>query len=273
MYSWIQFLHKKYKSNPLYPLIGKDKIDIMTYNEPKSFTQRGAIDKFVTSLLGVSENIKSNETDKDPTLKIPFTVNEGEIAEYYRPDLRISGFGVWFSGIYILSLLGISYIMYKLLREKKYELLSYMLAFLAVTLILVVIVDGSWWARYVPYVYLLPILVCVLFANQEKMWYKALAGLICILLTLNLIMVGYTAIKHALNNYISIEKNINNMKKISRANEFLEVSIRTDGFPSLLYNFRDRNITVRLKQKQELEKPKYVNYFFYNNLKIEASKE
>lgn len=254
------------KGNPLYPLMGKDKIDIMTYNEPKSFIQRGAVDKFFTSLFGVSENVKSNETDKDPTLKIPFVIKEGEIEEYYRPDLRISGFGVWFSGIFIISLCGIIYFLYKFYKAKEYEKFSFVLVFLLISSILVVFVDGSWWARYVPYIYLFPILASFLFAEQDKKRYKIVATVICLLLIVNVGMITYTSLKDTLDNYVSIEREINNIKKINRENGKVEVGLRTDGFPSLLYNLRDKHITVVLKDREDLDSPRYVNHFFYENI-------
>jgi len=253
------------KGNPLYPLMGKDKIDIMTYNEPKSFIQRGAIDKFFTSLFGVSENVKSNETDKDPTLKIPFAIKEGEINQYNRPDLRISGFGVWFSGIFIISLCGIIYFLYKYLRAKEYEKFSFVLTFFLISVILVVFVEGSWWARYVPYIYLFPILVTFLFSKQDKKTCKIIAVVICLLLLANVGMITYTSLKNTLTNYMSIEKEMKNIKRINLENGKVIVNLRTDGFPSLLYNLRDKQITVELRERKDLDSPRYVNHFFYES--------
>lgn len=251
------------KGNPLYPLIGKDKIDIMTYNQPKSFVERGAIDKFFTSIFGVSENVKSNDTDKDPTLKFPFTIVKGEIKQYSKPDLRISGFGVWFSGIFIISLCGIVYFLYKLYKQKEYEKFSFLVAFMLVSAMLVLIVDGSWWARYVPYIYLLPIIVTILFAKEHKKIYKVIATIICVLLIANVSIITYTSFNNTLKQSRRIEKQMINIKKINRENGKVVISLKTDGFPSALYNLRDKHVTVELKEYNELNSPKYVNYFYY----------
>lgn len=200
------------KGNPLYPLIGKDKQDIMSYNQPKSFEERNSIEKFLISLFGVSENVKSNVTDKDPTLKIPFTFSEQEINEYNRPDLRISGFGVLFSGIMIISIICIIFYLLKLYKLRKFEMLTMVLAFIGISLLLVLITDGSWWARYVPYIYLFPILALILMAMDDNKKTKVIMLVLFIIMILNNGLIINTMFNQYRNKYIVISREMKTIK-------------------------------------------------------------
>ncbi len=95
-------------NNPLYPLMGKDKVDIVTTMQPKSFAQKNRFVKLFESVFAESENVTYNSGD-DPNLKIPFTYTGKEIDESSIPDLRIGGYGILFSGILILTVAIIMY--------------------------------------------------------------------------------------------------------------------------------------------------------------------
>lgn len=254
------------EGNPLYPLMGKNKVDIMTYNEPKSFVTRNPIDKFITSMFGVAENVKSNSTDNDPRLKVPFTILNSELKELKKPDLRISGFGVWFSGIFIISLICILYYTYKFYKDKNYKMLTANLAYLLISTVLIIITEGSWWARYVPYVYLLPIIAIIMLAivgNSKKT--KILAVLISILLAINVGITINSAYHQYSNKYMTIKSEMRIMKKINKKRGQVKVYMPDVAFSSMLYNLRDKHIRVNLaNEKGELKEPRYVNFFYYD---------
>lgn len=254
-----------YKHNPLYPLIGEDKVDIMTSNSPKSFPTRNPIDKFFTSMYAKPANYKSNTSDKDPELRIPFKTNKEEIELYKSPDLRISGFGVFFSGIFTISIIVIIFYLIKMYKLKDYENIKYILAFIIVSFILILITDGSWWARYSPYVYLLPILAMYLLLKDKKIYSKIIFLIVMLLLLFNNGTIFYTSVKLYKDNYININQSLIKMKKISNKKGFVEIALREPIFSSQLYNFKDKNIIVKIKSnKKDLKNPVYVNYFYYN---------
>ena len=243
--------------NFFYPLMGKNKVDIMTYNEPKSFQTRNVLDKFVTSIFGVSENVKSNVTDNDPKTKIPFTIKEKEIEQYNKPDLRISGFGVWFSGIIIISIL---VIVYQMCKDKDKENNILCLAFAITCSILILLTDGSWWARYTPYLYLIPIIALYMLVKKGKKE-KILAALLSTLMVINISFIFYTTLKTYNEKYTIIKNNINIMKKSDKT---IDVYV-DDQFSSVLYNLKDNNIKFKvIKDKAKLKNPQYVNNFYYD---------
>ncbi len=255
------------KGFPLYPLMGKNKVDIMTYNEPKSFPERGAVDKFFTSMFAVSENVKSNSTDKDPTLKIPFTIKNGEIKQFAKPDTRMAGFGVWFSGIFIITVIAVAYLMFSMYKEKQMREFWILTAFILVSILLVLITDGSWWARYVPYIYLYPIIVVALFASKKGVLNKIIASIICVLLVINVSLISYAACSHTLSVYRKTEKAFAKIEKENNEGNEVKLALREDAFACLLYNIRDKGVNVKLVGVEELEDKKYVNYFYYENKK------
>ena len=254
------------QGNPLYPLMGKNKVDIMTHNEPKSFIVRNSIDKFLTSLFGVSENIQSNSSDKDPQVKIPFVIHDKEMQAYNKPDLRISGFGVWFSGIFVISLGCIGYYAYKFYKCKNVEMLYVIVAYTAISAILVIITEGSWWARYVPYIYLFPIialgLLCII---DHKGKAKALGTLLFILLIVNSGIILNTTYQHYYRQYKTINAEMRYIKKINKKYGNVKIYIKDNAFSSVLYNLRDNHINFELVDKKpNLKNYKYVNRFYYN---------
>ena len=255
------------KGFPLYPLMGKNKVDIMTYNEPKSFPERGAIDKFFTSMFAVSENVKSNSTDKDPTLKIPFTIKKGEIGQFAKPDTRMAGFGVLFSGIFIITVISLGYLMFEMYKNKQIKEFWILTAFVLVTILLILITDGSWWARYVPYVYLYPLIAVVLFASKKGLLNKVAAGIICSILIINVAIISYASCSHTLSEYRKTEKAFAKMELVNKSGNEAKISLRTGACVSLLYNVRDKGIDVKIVDQEELENKKYTNYFYYENKK------
>ena len=142
--------------NPIYPLAGKDKIDIISKNLPINFGNKSILYKFFMSTFSKSENpYKLKKYEVFANLKIPFSIDENEI-KYLDIDTRIGGFGVWWSGILILSLIGI----FKL-KNKKNLILLLFLFFTVITC------PQNWWARYIPQFYALPVFIS-LFLLQEK---------------------------------------------------------------------------------------------------------
>ena len=89
--------------HPFYPLRGKGKVDIITKMQPVSFKNKTPIYKFLVSTFSQSENITYASKMK-PKLKIPFTIHESEKRDACLVDTRIGGNGIFFSGIFIISI-------------------------------------------------------------------------------------------------------------------------------------------------------------------------
>lgn len=154
--------------NPLYPLMGKGKVDIITTMQPKSFQYKSKIEKFFISYFSKSQNALY---DSEPTLKFPLMVYHSELSVKGVPDTRINGFGPLFTAAMILCVIVLGMGLVKLLKQDK-EKASYFVLPLLSILISMILVGESWWARYVPQVYLVPIITIVLILYEKNHFKK-----------------------------------------------------------------------------------------------------
>lgn len=169
--------------NPLYPLMGKGKVDIITTMQPKNFKNKNGLEKFIISTFSKTENVQANEKT---TLKFPLRVYRQEIDDLYIPDMRIGGFGPLNGLIACLSiilLLIILILFYKYEKDKLLVIILPLIAILATT----ILVGESWWARYVPQLYLIPIGLIILCVYLKKHFKKMplLAILFSLILLVN----------------------------------------------------------------------------------------
>ena len=136
-----------------YPLMGKDKIDIITSQQPQNFNDNNRFEKLFKSLFGKTQNISSNGESE---LKIPFMKYKGESLN--DPDVRVAGFGYFFSGIVLLCAILV------LLNFKGFMQRAFIFYF-ALILGSCLINPELWWARYVPQMWLLPFIIIIFSFN------------------------------------------------------------------------------------------------------------
>ena len=138
--------------NFLYPVFGKDKIDIVTANSP--FRYANHFENFFISLFSKMSNPMGEaawESDLTENLKIPFTIDlEVEWSQLVSADIRLSGFGIFFSGIFLIAIV---IILIHLIRTKKNQSFYFLLMNFVLCSGLTFGLTESWWARYAPYVY------------------------------------------------------------------------------------------------------------------------
>ena len=140
--------------NPLYPLIGKDKVDIVTKMQPKDFGELNGIEKFTYALFSKTENT-TYEMLK-PKFKYPFKIYNSEIEEINLPDVRIGGFGPLFTLSLIISIiLFIPSLIILIIKDK--DKLKYVIITILSIIISMIMTGEAWWARYVPYFYFVTI--------------------------------------------------------------------------------------------------------------------
>ncbi|AWK50030.1 hypothetical protein DIC82_02505 [Clostridium beijerinckii] len=232
-----------------YPLMGQGKVDIISYNQPKSFAEKNWIEKFMTSIFSESDNI--NEVAKgDPAIKVPLYINEEEINVFKMPDVRIGGWGPLFSGMLILSI--IIYI------RQKYEKKSISLFLLGI-LITVIMNPEAWWARYTPQLYLIPIIVFSTFSLdiQEKKEYGR-RGIFCKIIELAVVLICALNITFVAYSYfkanVQSTKTINN-QLIALKDSNIEVYIKSDKFKSsCLKRLDDKHISYKIVKNMDNEK-------------------
>ena len=142
--------------HPFHPLMGKDRIDIIGKHADSAFLERDRFSKLFLSTFSRSHN-RLPAFNAGPTiaLKAPFSVSLGELETFYaKTDVRVGGFGPLFSGVVVVAFLTVALV---LLRHGPAPL-GGVLAIGLVIFSSAMILPEPWWARYVPQLWLLPVL-------------------------------------------------------------------------------------------------------------------
>lgn len=252
--------------NPLYPLYGEGHVDNMVVQEqPSSFEDKNHLEIFLISIFAKGENVSPTYSSENvqPTLKIPFTTSLEEIGNYNIPDIRMSGFGPLFSGIFILSIIGTIYIIVRFVKEKKWNLLIPYAIILGVSFILILALDGGYWARYIPYLYAMPIIVLayLLWYKHKKVHY-ILGIILAIIMFINVGLVTYTTLKSTKANSDYVEQRINEFAQYCLENENVEIKLNHSGVQGALYNIDDKGIK-NYEVNDEIEGEREGYFFTY----------
>lgn len=229
------FTNIKQGLNPFYPLAGRDKIDIMTFNSPKSFQNKNSLYKLFISTFSNTKNI-SYTSDRNPKLKTPFSIINQ--AGKYGTDMRIGGFGYFWSGILLLLLPFVILNKNEISENNKIYYFTIILLWSSVLLN-----PESWWARYVPQFWLIPIFIIFwksLNINQNN-FNKNFSLLLIILLFCNSLILEFQNLKEAFkfnsarNKFFSSLKN----KEID-----IYISADSDEASTLYYKMLKNNTKV-----------------------------
>lgn len=235
--------------HPFYPLYGEGHVENMVNQEiPESLAVKPNIVQFFISVFSKGENISPSYSDilNEPDLKVPFTIQEGEIENYSIPDIRVSGFGPLYSGIFLITVgVGIA-ILVDYIRNKKYDSLIKYLIIIGVSAVLLIALDGSYWARYVPYVYLISAMnLAYLFEKNTKVS-NILGIVIAVIMAINSALV----LKVALNNYIGNSKYVKNnliqFQEYAKDKEKIPIKLNLDTYQGVQYNLDDLGIDIIL---------------------------
>lgn len=181
--------------NPLYPLAGEGKIDIMIAQQPASYGEKSGLHKFIANNLYATNNLSYGASEA-PHLKIPFTVSMHELTTLSgTSDARQGGYGVWFGGILLLSIAIGIYLLVRYGRQYKKELPAIILPLITIG-VTILAFDNTWWARYLPQLILLPVIVVsVLFVLQSKVLpYLLVFALFFNIILTSLLEINYEAI-------------------------------------------------------------------------------
>ena len=222
--------------NPFYPLFGEDKVDIITTNQPYEFKDKSTIEKYFISMFSEVENM-AQASQRETNLKIPFTIRRTELNYISAPDTRISGNGVLFSGIFIISVLLLLVTSIKMYKDNKKVFIMCSIP-LTITILMILLLSESWWARYFPQTYFIILTVILYLYFLKRKMYKSF---LLILITLILINNSITFIQATRYNY-SLTKSANNEFRLIKENvdkENERLVIKTPIFIGSLYNISD----------------------------------
>ena len=253
--------------NPLYPLIGKDKVDIITTMQPKSFGEMNMIEKFTVSLFSRTQNVTYEM--EGPFLKWPIKLYKSEVGEIFAPDVRIGGFGPFFALIFLGSLVLLIAALIIFIKKEKNNLKYIILPTLTV-IISMILVGENWWARYVPQLYLLPVGSLVLsiyvskYINLKKINTKYIY-----LIPLGLMaIIGLNVGCFAYINYRNVKTfaEINNDIKVMKNTKDLELYLAAEKLYGYHYTLKDNG--VNYKEVENIEEDNDYKYIYSWRFKV-----
>ncbi|HEY4784936.1 MAG TPA: hypothetical protein VIH57_02755 [Bacteroidales bacterium] len=151
-----------HRGNPLYPLLGSkdypgdlsgDKDGNEKYETPKNMVGKPIYERFFYANFGSPSNAPYNNQE-NAELVIPFTSKVSDWKVYRFHDLRIAAFGPFYSGILILS---VGFLIFLLITSDKYRWL--MLLPIVAIIASLLLSKHFWWARFGPQLWLFPIIL------------------------------------------------------------------------------------------------------------------
>ena len=224
--------------NPLYTMIGEDSTELILSQLPPALAGLSNTERFFASLFSRVSNSMSLASVQ---WKLPFSVYREELNAYV--DTRIGGWGIFFSGILLLSLAVLAAAAVKHRREERKALEAGALL-LAVALLQIVAVPGMFWARYfMGLAFVPPVAMALLFAaaNRRGAGKKSgilpallLAGLLCLNLAMPVLRDGYE-----LYNSFQTRKQL---AQFSVLCEERTVTLGYSPFYGQFFNLRDKGI-------------------------------
>lgn len=177
-----------YKHNPIYPLIGKGKVDIMSIVTPQKINGKNRFYQVNYSLIA---NPYSNDNRRHGKVTF-FKITKEDLLDSPKHDLQLGGFGEFF--FEALVILIVVFVLMK--KNKKWKLMFASCSFLYICLFFL---PTSFLVRYVPFFYLVPCILILYILNtctEEAKYKKAFVYMASVLLLLDsaISLVGVVAI-------------------------------------------------------------------------------
>ena len=228
-----------------HPLMGKEKIDIMKDNSPPYIYGKNRFEKFYHSTVSIISN-KHQTIDGIPATKIsklPFSIKEGEVDNLKIPDVRLSGFGVFYSGILIITIvilisIPLVYFLDKRKRLKSHKELFFTFYFLIGVLLVTVILNPEmWWARYVPQLWLISILSLLMIWKINLKYFKAIKYFLFFSMFFNILIHGHKVLEFEIKSTDEVRTLLKNLK-----DENAKIKIDENFFVNLHLRLKENNI-------------------------------
>ncbi len=229
--------------NPFYTMIGEDSTEMITANLSAVYKPLSNISRFICSLFSKTGNWPSTIE-----WKLPFTFYKAEVLQSQIFDIRIGGWGIFFSGIFLIS---VAYILFYFLKNRKEEkrLFYITLILTLVTVICIIAIPGLVWARYFVGLFYIPaIAIMLLYKNINRdtahiSQHSIILGILCTLIFLNNIP-PITRDFDIMKETKPIKTKLETLKYVSELGEIhMDYTYPTHNFSGRFFNIIDEGIS------------------------------
>lgn len=227
--------------SPFYPLISSQTVDIVSGNEPDSFEDMNPFEQFARSLFSKTENKRKEPVD----LKLPFTFSVDELS-VSDIDTRRAGFGAFFSGIVTVSGAVCIGGLVVLWRDDR-RWVSVAAALLVPMVALIGLTDGCWWARYTPYLWIIPTSALVLLLGRRderrrRPYRMVLATALALIVAVD-VATFIPSVTGAIGASSQVDKFIDEVKALDGT---VDIVLGDPARGGWLYNIKDAGVQYRL---------------------------
>lgn len=163
--------------HPFHPVMGANRIDIVGRNAAPGFENDGRLWKFAQCVMGRTSTDFELRDGRIPP-KVPFTFTAKEFREASNPYVHVGGFGPFFSGLLLVSIVAWAT---SLLRRSRsgggkrplLEILRSNDALATESLVALLLATSlanpeMWWSRYVPQLWALPFLLWIPWLDSPR---------------------------------------------------------------------------------------------------------
>lgn len=192
-----------------HPFMGKNVMSVQNHG-PQYITTMNSAQKVFASVFSESENFYVGRLT-EVNYKIPFTVSDRELAVFMNTDPRIGGFGPLFGGAIIIGLI----IFLAMLRydPKVAGVLGVALFFAGAS---VIVNPEPWWARFVPQLWVLPVMSLIACHYRPNMVVNILRNLLAAVLILNIVMVSGVYVTSQIVTSMSLSAQLSEVRSDGR---------------------------------------------------------
>ena len=190
---------------------------------------------------------------------MPYKIYKSEIKELIYADTRISGFGPLFALILLYSTILYIFIIIVIIKKEKQNLKYILLPFISI-IISMILIGESWWARYVPQFYIIPVSTIILLVYLRKYYNKNVLKIATyILIAISTINTNYffQTKNEEIKIFDIINKDIIEMKTMKN----LELKPAVSNLYGYLYTLNDNNIKYKLLNEIAEENKRYMYYW------------
>lgn len=238
--------------HPLYPLMGEDAIRIMPQCMPANMVDNTAIENVFVSFF--SHTVHPSLGTTPVKFYYPFTFTKYDLLACGTADLRVSGFGLFFNVVLILSLFFYGFC--HLTRKDRLVSLAILFGLFASLFIL----PFGWWARFVPFFYIFPFVILLYSERcQLSIFMVRLRKVIYAITMMNILLVIASALLISYGKHKQIDKVL---EKLSDKKELKINTGKNVGFKIKLeeagINYIDTKDTVGLSFRC-LHPPVFIN--------------
>lgn len=237
--------------NLLYTMVGEDKIEIIASMLPDQYANKPYAIQFVLSLFSRAANISAG-SEILPELKAPFTFNQAEWETGSLFDLRIGGWGLLFSGIFLLSICFLAFTLFMLYQRRANGHLVFetVLLVISLTLIQVFFIPGLAWARYYAHLFLLPTVAAGFLIDSRKKVCRFAGYMVFVMLALNVGNFAWYSVDRislSQNSYFELS-NLSQISKMQQVAVHLNGGTYTQGY---LFNLMDAGVNYYVDPNME----------------------